>query len=218
MGSLPAPSGPQEQLVFKGFKHGLRLIVPKDGAFEDLIGELKDRLEKARDFFRGASLIVETKGRSFSWEERSRLEDLLNKHGVSMMLDTENETEPSENSPEKSAVSQVPTMMIKRTLRSGQRMEFNGNVVIKGDVNPGAEVVASGDIIILGALRGIAHAGAGGDIKAEVVAFSFHPVQLRIAGYISRSPEKPIRSSHPEVARVRGETIVVESFDSRSQQ
>jgi septum site-determining protein MinC len=216
--SLPAPSGPQDQLVFKGFKHGLRLILPKDGTFEDIIGELKDRLEKARDFFRGANLIVETKGRSFSWEERSRMEDLLNKHGVSMMLDTDNEKEPLENNSEKNAVSQVPTMMVKRTLRSGQRVEFNGNVVVKGDVNPGAEVVASGDIVILGALRGIAHAGAGGDTKAEVVAFSFHPVQLRIASYISRSPEKQIRSSHPEVARVKEETIVVESYDSRIQQ
>ena len=84
------------------------------------------------------------------------------------------------------------------------------NVVVKGDVNAGSP----GDrrLIILGALRGIAHAGAAGDTSAEVIAFDFHPVQLRIAGFIARPPENAPRSRHPEVARVRGEAIVVEKY------
>ncbi len=46
------------------------------------------------------------------------------------------------------------TLLVKRTIRSGQRIAYNGNVVVLGDVNPGAEVVASGDVIVLGHLRG----------------------------------------------------------------
>ena len=52
------------------------------------------------------------------------------------------------------------TKFIQCSLRSGQRKEYLGSLVICGDVNAGAEVIAGGNIMIMGALRGLAHAGA----------------------------------------------------------
>ena len=52
------------------------------------------------------------------------------------------------------------TKFIQNSLRSGQRQEYSGSIVICGDVNAGAEVIAGGNIMILGSLRGLAHAGA----------------------------------------------------------
>ncbi|HHZ20829.1 MAG TPA: septum site-determining protein MinC [Firmicutes bacterium] len=205
----PAPLNPKQQMVFKGFKHGLTLLLPEEGDFSWIYNELKRRLDEASDFFRGASLTVVTKEHRFTTEERRLLEALCADHEVRMRLDSD-QSPMLEEVKEKQAF--VPTLMVKRTLRGGQRVEFEGNVVVKGDVNAGAEVLATGDIIILGALRGIAHAGAAGDTSAEVIAFDFHPVQLRIAGFIARPPENAPRSRHPEVARVRGEAIVVEKY------
>jgi septum site-determining protein MinC len=107
----------------------------------------------------------------------------------------------------------VPTMLVKRTLRSGQRIRFAGNVVVLGDVNPGAEVVAAGDIVVMGTLRGVAHAGATGVTDAIVAAFRLHPTQLRVAGVIGRAPDglSP-RPDAPEVARVRDGVLVVERY------
>ena len=51
-------------------------------------------------------------------------------------------------------------MWVKRTVRSGVRLEYEGNVVVLGDVNPGAEVVAGGSVVVWGRLRGVVHAGA----------------------------------------------------------
>ena len=106
------------------------------------------------------------------------------------------------------------TLLVRRTLRSGQRVSFDGNVVVLGDVNPGAEVVASGDIVVVGALRGMAHAGARGDEGAVVVALDLRPVQLRIAHRVARSPEGASRAPArgPEVARIRGEAVEVVSY------
>ncbi|MCQ2559962.1 MAG: AAA family ATPase, partial [Clostridia bacterium] len=42
------------------------------------------------------------------------------------------------------------TVLIKRTLRSGQRMNYQGNVVVLGDVNPGAEIIAGGNVLLEG--------------------------------------------------------------------
>ena len=40
------------------------------------------------------------------------------------------------------AISNRPTMLYEKSLRSGQNIDFDGNVVILGDVNPGAEILS----------------------------------------------------------------------------
>ena len=55
------------------------------------------------------------------------------------------------------------TKFHRGAVRSGQKLEFEGSIVIMGDVNDGAEVIAGDNIVILGALRGLAHAGAKGN-------------------------------------------------------
>jgi septum site-determining protein MinC len=110
-------------------------------------------------------------------------------------------------------VDMTPTLLVRRTLRSGQRVRFNGNVVVLGDVNPGAEIVASGDIVVMGTLRGVAHAGATGSAEAVVVAFRLQPVQLRVGTVIGRAPDgQAPRPDGPEVARVRDGALVIERF------
>lgn len=108
------------------------------------------------------------------------------------------------------------TILIRRTLRSGQKFYYNGNVVIMGDVNPGAEVVASGNVIVMGQLRGLVHAGAEGDEAATVMAFSLLPTQLRIANHITRPPDgEVLANSVPEVARIKNGVVTIESYHTR---
>ena len=105
------------------------------------------------------------------------------------------------------------TLLVRRTIRSGQRLHYDGNVVIMGDVNPGAEVVCTGDILVLGALRGVAHAGAEGKVDATVFAFRLEPTQLRIAHVISRAPdEKSPLPSGPEIARVVANSVQLSMY------
>jgi len=107
-----------------------------------------------------------------------------------------------------------PCLLVRRTLRSGQRLEFDGSVVIVGDVNPGAVVVASGDVIVVGALRGVVHAGARGNVNARVIALRLNPTQLRIAQYISRPPDgQEPHPTGPEMALVVDERIQIEQFE-----
>lgn len=110
-------------------------------------------------------------------------------------------------------VNEQQTVVVQRTLRSGQSVRFNGNVVILGDVNPGAEVTAAGNVVVMGVLRGMVHAGATGDQNAVVVAFRLQPTQLRIADYIARSPDGEFGGpERPEIARVKDGTVTIEAF------
>ena len=107
------------------------------------------------------------------------------------------------------------TILVQRTLRSGQSVRYSGNVVILGDVNPGAEVTATGNIIVMGALRGVVHAGANGDETAVVMALSLNPTQLRIANHITRPPDnETVELALPEIARIKDGVVTIEAFQT----
>ncbi len=76
------------------------------------------------------------------------------------------------------------TKFHRGSLRSGQKLESDGSLVILGDVNSGAEVMASDNIVVLGALRGLAHAGAKGNKQAIIAAGLIDTVQIRIANIV----------------------------------
>ena len=80
----------------------------------------------------------------------------------------------------------MPTLYINQTLRSGQTVSYDGNILIIGDAHPGSEIVAGGDITVWGILGGIAHAGSNGNITSKVRALKLNAIQLRIAGLYAR--------------------------------
>ena len=106
--------------------------------------------------------------------------------------------------------------MVYCTLRSGQRIESEHSVVVFGDINSGGEVVAGGDIVVLGTLRGVAHAGAYDEAGGgrTIFALSMQPMQLRIGMMISRGSSDGQRGA--ELARIEGDMIVVEPYQSRN--
>ncbi|MDD3436340.1 MAG: septum site-determining protein MinC [Candidatus Gastranaerophilales bacterium] len=113
-------------------------------------------------------------------------------------------------------ISKLPTLYLQQTLRSGQTMSYDGNIVLIGDVKPGSEIIAKGDITIWGVLGGIAHAGARGNDSAKIRALKINAIQLRISGFYARRPDSmniPFiqRSSEftPEEARVNNGEIAV---------
>jgi septum site-determining protein MinC len=113
-----------------------------------------------------------------------------------------------------------PTLYLRKTLRSGQRVVFAGNVVLLGDLNPGAQIEADGDVIVLGQLRGSVHAGCEGDQEATVITSSLRATQLRIADrfYQADSGSRFFRKSPPTGtlrARLDGDTVVVEALPVR---
>jgi septum site-determining protein MinC len=206
-------------IVFKGYRSGLILAIPEEGSLAVYLLELEDHLNKAQSFFKGAKVSVQTGGRKLGNEERAALSKLLTGHGlvVQQFLETavpEVAKHLLRKAKPVAAQEFTATITVKKTVRSGQKVQFAGNLLIVGDVNPGAEVIASGDIVVLGKLRGIAHAGADGDESAQIFALQLAPVQIRIAGMFTRDAEKGFKSKNngPEMARIKDNMIVVERY------
>ena len=112
-----------------------------------------------------------------------------------------------------SAVLAVPTMVIDKPLRSGQRVYARGgDLVVLAVVSFGAEVIADGNIHVYGPLRGRAIAGARGNTEARIFSTCMEPQLVSIAG-IYRTTEQPLAANVlGQIAQVRlaGEKILVE--------
>lgn len=207
---------PVDSIVFKGYKSGLTLIIPETGSFEEYMDALRNQLDQSKDFFKGAKITLKIGNRQLLDEERAFLFQLIKNAGMIVQRTTD-DLETAKKEKAKRQIDQknlVSSVTIRKTVRSGQRIEYEGNILVMGDVNPGGEIIAAGDIVVLGKLRGTAHAGAKGDKLAEIFAFQIKPVQIRIAGVFTRAPEKErekeTRYFGPEVAKIRDDQIVVE--------
>ena len=102
-------------------------------------------------------------------------------------------------------------LAVRKNIRSGQKISYDGTLIIFGDVNAGAELEAAGHILVLGALRGVAHAGCKGDKNAVIYANQLSSVQLRIADLIARAPDgENTKRNIPEIARIMDNYLVIE--------
>lgn len=99
------------------------------------------------------------------------------------------EESDKENFAKANEAQNLPTLYLKKTIRSGQSISSDGNIIVIGDVNPGAEVIAKGDITVWGILGGIAHAGSDGNSFAKIRALKLNPVQIRIGDIFARRPD-----------------------------
>lgn len=211
--------------MLKGSREGVAVVINEGAPIEAAVRELRKKLAAAGDFFKGAVFSFDPGGRRLTPEEHDILSATIQEFGIELRV-VEKQPKAAATGRGK-AVSRASAalsrpggergdeeaLLVRRTLRSGQRIEHDGTVVVMGDVNPGAVVMCTGDIVVLGALRGLAHAGAAGNTEAIVMAFRLEPTQLRIAHYISRAPDgADPRPQGPEVARVRNDMIQIEAY------
>jgi septum site-determining protein MinC len=199
----------------KGSSAGLMLQIEFDATFEGVLEELSNFSEGAT-FFKGGT-IVGIKGKNFSFSQKNEIYKVLKDKLALNVESLDNIMYPTVA--EKEIVTKevmvntiLPTKIHKGTMRSGNSIENEGDVIIIGDVNPGAQIKSKGNIIVLGSLKGIAHAGVDGSTDKVVIALDLEPMQLGIGNIISRAPddgyEKP---QYAEVAYIKNDNIIIET-------
>lgn len=201
-----------KRIVIKGNREGLNVTINLNGYkdFEDMLKGLVAKLNKGKRFYKGSTINITTELSLINRKEMNKLKDVLFEEF--MIKDCVFEDSSDKVSKVFSGIYEGRTKFIRKTIRSGQVVEYNGNIVVIGDVNPGGEISASGNVIVLGSLRGHVHAGNNGNDKALISAFSLQPQILQIANYIARAPEGSNKPSYPEVAKIKNKMIIVEPY------
>ncbi len=203
-------------VVFKGIGKDIAVILSDNVSFEDIKNTLAEKVESSAKFFDGVTTSIILKGRELSDDEEKELLDIMSEklNMTISFLKTESTKEEKQPVLKKEMKGCSLTKYHKGSIRSGQVLEFDGSLVIIGDVNPGAIVKATENITILGQLKGIAHAGCNGNKDAFVSAISMTPVQLRIADIITVFPEENIHREKPvEFAYIENGHIYVKPLN-----
>lgn len=201
-----------ERIFIKGNKNGLNAIISMDkfGDFEEMLEVLIERLSKGKKFYKGATLTITTDLKHINDRQMRKLKDVL--FDEILIKDCEFINKDEKISKVFSGIYEGKTKFIRRTIRSGQSMNYAGNIIIVGDINNGAEVTALGNIIVLGTIRGRVYAGSNGNKKAIIAAFSLEPEIISICGNITISPDDYEKPGYPEVARLKDGNIIVEPY------
>ena len=202
----------KDNIIIKGKKEGLEILLPAKVSFDMIFNELQQKLEKNEVFFEGLSNVC-ISYTTLSVQNRDKLSSLLKDKLRTVNVTFADRSKKDNKNASNAVVPNKKALYLKETIRSGQRIENDGNIIILGDVNAGAEIIATGDILIMGTLRGLAHAGALGDEKSIVTAIQLQPVQLRIGSLIAVSPDKSSFSKYPEIACAKNGTITIEPLD-----
>ena len=203
----------------KGMGDGLKLTISPDLPENQILDRVSPLFSRIGKLARGARITVSAPSRpdAVLAHLRHHLSTTF-KVGEVRSDESVEVRSPSERRRIREASrSQVPktpeTLMMHGRIRSGQRIESKGHLVLLGDVNPGAEVVAHGDILILGALCGSALAGQPDNPDALIWARDFRPQQIRIAGCVAAGQSVKSPSKTPEFARLEQDRLVVAPHD-----
>lgn len=185
---------------------------------EEIMDSLKKKLTELKKLYKEANNPIFFTGKVLKNSEMLAIKNLINSkidvkvdfdtpktlglHGIKKTFDKE--------------IESSETKFFRGSVRSGQRIEYEGSIVILGDVNDGAEIIAADNVIVVGVLRGLAHAGAKGNKKGIIAAASIESKQIRIADIIKEIDEEKdeegnlIVTTRKTYASVEGDKIILE--------
>ena len=201
------------EVLFKRREDDLTITLDKNADYKIIKQKIEEILSASDDLFEGLESEIIIDGRRLQDEEEKELSNIINeKTDLKVVFERPKQMGlASIDNIFNKDTSITNTKVFVGTLRSGQRIDFEGSIVVLGDVNSGSEVIAEENIIVLGNLRGFAHAGAKGNRSAFIAANTINPTQLRIADIILRTIEerKEVGNSY-ELAKIDMGSIIVE--------
>ena len=192
-------------------KDSVNIKINEEATQKQILQELKKKLTELKELYQEDNTPIYITGKVLKNEEIEQIQALVQKaipvevkfetprilglHGIKKTFNKE--------------ILASETKFHRGSLRSGQKIEFEGSLVILGDVNAGAEVLAGENIVVLGILRGMAHAGAKGNKEAIIAAASIESAQIRIADIVKEIEKSEIQNEIKTCAYVNEEAQVI---------
>jgi septum site-determining protein MinC len=210
-----------DTVKIKSFQNGISLELNSDAGFEDIVGEIAAKFSSGRNFFGNAPVALSINGRTVTDAEEIKIIETITKNSNLDIICVVGHDEETDRTFIK-ALKQVEKKLspsgcslYRGTLKDGDILRTDGDVVIVGNVNPGCSVSVTGSIVIFGGLYGTAHAGNNGREETYVAALEMEPEKLKIGDFKYRSKDKKSKwgirpKVQPKIAYIKDERIVVE--------
>ena len=192
-------------------KDKIVLKINEDAKQEEIVEELYKKIKQLKKLYQEEKTPIEITGKVLKNRELEEIQEIVQSQ-IDVEIKTDIPRELGLYSIKKTFNKQINNSeaeFYRGALRSGQKIEVEGSIIILGDVNSGAEVIAGENIVILGTLRGLAHAGAKGNNGAIIAAGALDTVQLRISNVV-KEIEKEENLPKQAYVYIKENTIVIE--------
>ena len=174
------------EVVIKKYPDGLSVILNPDIPFESLYTAVGRKFRESASFFGNARLVISFEGRELDTEEERLLTDVISDNTDLTILHIMGSDDGKNRQYFKAGSRYLGdgdkgfSRFYKGTVRAGEVIESDTDIIVIGDVNPGGEVISKGNILILGTLYGTAKAGSSGNNSNFVIALELRPVRVSI--------------------------------------
>ena len=178
-------------------RNNIVIKIDESATEKTILKELKEKLPKLSQFYEEEKTPILVTSKMIKSDTIDKIQKLIHEF-INVKVEFDSPRTMGLNCIKKDFKKEIEsseTKFFKSSLRSGQKIEFEGSIVILGDVNYGAEVVAEDNIVVLGVLRGMAHAGAKGNVDAIIAAHRIDSPQIRIASKIKERSNDEIENS-----------------------
>lgn len=198
-----------QSITIKGTKEGLHFRFRPDITFDSIVKELDQKLNQ-NGFLQGPLTHVHLHlgDLYLTPRQKEKLVKLIENSGSLLVKNIYSDVITMEEANERVRIS-VPRIEVN-TIRSGEVIESDQDILVLGDLNPGGWIISRGNIYVMGALKGYAHAGVNGNDNAIIAAAVMEPMQLRIANHILTSfPDHEIEDKVMKFAYVDEDNITL---------
>ena len=154
--------------------------------YKDILKALKKKIPDLKKLYKDDKTPIFVTGKVLKNKEIDEVKDLIQKE-IDVQIDFDSPKVLGLYGIKKTynqEIGESPTIYHKGSIRSGQKIENEGSIVIIGDINSGAEVIAGENIVVVGRIMGLAHAGAKGNKKAIIAAERIETPQIRISNIV----------------------------------
>lgn len=216
-GALATPTGGTvPEVTVKGWRNGLLLILPPDGAWSEVMVQVDAKLDeaRARSFWRGAQTTFDCGARSLSAEEMTELSERVNRAYGLVPVAVVSQDDKTRATGEKLGLNTHDTLPVVRKMvpesieaekplpaASAKSVFYPNNALyVPNTMRSGQRVVHDGHLVVCGDVNPGAEVMAGGDVvvlgtlRGLAHAGCYGDENARIVAGSLRSPQLRIAS------------------------
>ena len=192
-------------------KEEITLKISEKADYKEIEECLKEKIPELKKLYKNEKTPIFVTGKVLKNKEIDRIKEIIQKD-IDVKVEFDSPKVLGLHGIKKAFAEEIKsseTKFHRGSLRSGMKLEYEGSIVVLGDVNAGAEVIAGENIVVLGILRGVAHAGAKGNVEAMIAAAQIESPQIRIANIV-KEIEKEEEETRKTYAFVKENAIILE--------
>ena len=192
-------------------KDTIMIRISEGAEYKEIIECLNKKIPALKKLYKEEKNPIKVTGKILKNKEIEEIKMII-KNEINVDIEFESPNELGLHGIKKAFEQEIKnsdTKFYKGSVRSGQKIEFEGSLVVLGDVNGGAEVIAGENIVVLGALRGLAHAGAKGNKMAIIATNKLECPQIRIANIVKEIEKEAVENNTYKYVFVDKDEIIL---------